>query len=364
MKAPSRLRRGHLMEFVFSQNENGIASTSGRRECGGANGLEASKGDQDADRPDDRPGERAVPPEGGAARRRRRSGRGGRLHLDLGAAGPRGLRRLHRDHAHGAGDRADRARDRGPADPDPSSDRHGPGGAVEPGGVRGPLHARPGHVAPLDHRGHARPPVRAAGPPDAQLPGSPERGPARPGLGGRRERRVPRAQPDRRHGLGPDPGAARGPRPGDAPPRRRARVGDDPVDGRRARRRGARRPAHHEGRGRGRQARSAGRRRGPGRALPATTKWTPRGRGRTRCSGRPSTARTTSDCSIAATPPTWATSSRRGTSRPSSIGCAPSATRGPPISRSASSPFGPDREARIESRKRTLAFLASLCPEL
>ena len=84
---------------------------------------------------------------------------------------------LHRDHAHGAGDRADRARDRGPADPDPSSDRHGAGGAVEPGGVRGPLHARPGRVAPLGHRGHARPLVRAAGPPDAQLPGSPERGP-------------------------------------------------------------------------------------------------------------------------------------------------------------------------------------------
>ena len=26
--------------------------------------------------------------------------------------------------------------------------------------------------------------------------------------------------------------------------------------------------------------------------------------------------------------------------------------------------LGPDREARIESRQRTLAFLASLCPEL
>ena len=192
----------------------------------------------------------------------------GRLHLDLGAPDPRGLRRLHRDHAHGAGDRADRARDRGPADPDPSSDRHGPGDAVEPGGVRGPLHARPGHVAPLDHRGHARSPVRAAGPPDAQLPRSSERGPARPRLGGRRERRVPRAQPDGRHGLGPQPGAARSPGPGNAPPRRRARVGDDPVDGRRACRRGARRAAHHEGRGRSREARSAGRRRGSSYALP------------------------------------------------------------------------------------------------
>jgi len=27
-------------------------------------------------------------------------------------------------------------------------------------------------------------------------------------------------------------------------------------------------------------------------------------------------------------------------------------------------PFGPHREGRIESRKRTLSFLASLCPEL
>ena len=89
---------------------------------------------------------------------------------------PGRLRRVHRDHAHGARDRADRARDRGPADPDPSSDRHGAGGAVEPGGVRGPLHARARRVAPLGHRGHARPSVRAAGPPAAQLPRGPERG--------------------------------------------------------------------------------------------------------------------------------------------------------------------------------------------
>ena len=47
----------------------------------------------------------------------------------------------------------------------------------------------PRRVAPLGHRGPARPPVRAAGAPDAQLPRGPERGPRRPGLGGRRERR-------------------------------------------------------------------------------------------------------------------------------------------------------------------------------
>ena len=109
--------------------------------------------------------------------------------------------------------------------------------------------------------------VRAAGPPDAQLPRGPERRPSGSGLGRRRERPVPRAQPDGRHGPGPQSAAARGPGPGHASHRRRARVGDDPVDGRRARHRGARRPAHHEGRGRCREARSAGRRRGSRRPL-------------------------------------------------------------------------------------------------
>ena len=117
--------------------------------------------------------------------------------------------------------------------------------------------------------------VRAARPPGAQLPRSPERGPQGPGLGGRRERRVPRAQPDGRHGPWPESDRARRPRPGDAPRRRRARVGNDPVDGRRACHGGARRPAHHEGRRRGR-----GRLRGsspgsPSRSAPRT-RWTPR----------------------------------------------------------------------------------------
>ena len=70
---------------------------------------------------------------------------------------------------------AHRARDRGDADPDPPPHRDGAAGAREPGGVRGPVHARPRTVAPLDRHGHARPPVRAAGPPRAQLPRGPER---------------------------------------------------------------------------------------------------------------------------------------------------------------------------------------------
>ena len=110
--------------------------------------------------------------------------------------------------------------------------------------------------------------------------------PARPGLGGRRERRVPCAQPDRRHGPGPQPGAARGPGPGHAPPRRRAGVGNDPLDGRRARHRGARRPAHHEGRGRGRDGPPRGSSSGFRSRSAPTTKWTTRGRGRTSVLGQ------------------------------------------------------------------------------
>jgi hypothetical protein len=82
-----------------------------------------------------------VSPQGGAARRRRQAAEEAASRRS-GYPRSRGLRRVHRDHAHRTGDRADRARDRRRADPDPSPDRHGPGGAVEPGGVRGPLHAR------------------------------------------------------------------------------------------------------------------------------------------------------------------------------------------------------------------------------
>ena len=45
----------------------------------------------------------------------------------------------------------------GDADPDASPGRDGAAGAVDAGGVRGPVHARARAVAPLDRRGHARP---------------------------------------------------------------------------------------------------------------------------------------------------------------------------------------------------------------
>ena len=161
-----------------------------------------------------------------------------------------------------------------------------------------------------------------------------------------------------------DADPARGAGAGDAPHRRRADVGHDPLDGRRARDRRARRPAHHEGCRRGRATGAADRRRRPGRAVL-------QGRGGRRarvgepgCSGMPSTRRTTSACSSTATPPTSATCSRRATSRRSSSGCAASATRASTDLSVRVLPLGRDRAARIESKRRTVAFLASLCPEL
>ena len=145
---------------------------------------------------------------------------------------------------------AHRARHRGHADPDPSSDRDGAAGAVEPGGVRGPLHARPRAVAPLDRRGTCSASRTSARPHLVrELPRGAERGVRGPGPGRRRERRVPRAQPDGRHRPSPTPSSRRA-RARDAAHRRRARRRDDPLDGRRAGDRRARRPAHHEGRGR------------------------------------------------------------------------------------------------------------------
>jgi hypothetical protein len=82
-----------------------------------------------------------------------------------------------------------------------------------------------------------------------------------------------------------------------------------------------------------------------------------------RCSATRSSARTTSACSTRATPKTSATSSRQATSRRSSSGSAPSRTPAPPTSRSAPSQSA-RTAARLESRRRTLEFLSSLCPEL
>ncbi len=129
-------------------------------------------------------------------------------------------------------------------------------------------------------------------------------------------------------------------------------VGDDPLDGGRAGDRRARAAADHARR----RPRPGGRTRGSwpvsrSRCAP-TTRSTTRARGPTRCSGTPSTRRTTSGCSSTATPPTSATCSPRATRPPSSTGCAASATRASPTWPSACSRSGSDRDARIESRER------------
>ena len=123
-------------------------------------------------------------------------------------------------------------------------------------------------------------------------------------------------------------------------------------------------PAHHEGRGR----RRAGRRRGSwpacrSRCAPTATS-TPLARTRVRCWGTPTSRRTTWRCSSTATPKTSATPWPRGASLPSSNGCAVTATPASPTSPPAWSRSVTTPPARVESRQRTQAFLATLCPEL
>ena len=187
-------------------------------------------------------------------------------------------------------------------------------------------------------------PYERPGAPRARLPRGAERRVRRPGPGRRRERQLPRAQPARHHRHRPDADPARRARAGDAARRRRARVGHDPLDGRRARDRRARRPAHHEGRG----GRGPAARRGSSPAsrwrCARTTRSTRRAHGRTRCSGTPSTRRTTSGCSSTATPPTSATCSRRATSRPSSTRLRSFRDAGVTDLSVRILPFGPDRD--------------------
>ena len=114
----------------------------------------------------------------------------------------------------------------------------------------GPLHPRAGRLAPLDHPGHARPALRAAGHDHALLPRRPGPGAARPGAGRGGERALHDPQPPRHHRHHADAGHDRRPGPGDAEAGRRAGGRHHPVAGRRAHHRVARRPDHHEG-GRG-----------------------------------------------------------------------------------------------------------------
>ena len=180
---------------------------------------------------------------------------------------------------------------------------------------------------------------------------------AGPGSGRRRERRLPRAQPARHHRHHPDADPPRRARAGDAARRGRARVRDDPLDGRRAGHRRARRPADHGSRVIGGSARAAHRRRASrSRCARNDEVDDARAPGRTRRSGTPSTRRTTCACSSTATRPTSATSSPRGTSRRSSIGSAASATRASPTSRSGccrSGPIATRASSRSSGRSRS-----------
>ena len=75
-----------------------------------------------------------------------------RVRLDVDPADPRLPRRDDRDRGHRPGDRAHRDRYGGRPDPDPSSHPDGAAGADHAVGVRRPVRARPGPVAPLDRQ--------------------------------------------------------------------------------------------------------------------------------------------------------------------------------------------------------------------
>ena len=176
-----------------------------------------------ADRSDDRPRAGPVPRQGRPTRRGRRSGRARRLHLDLGAADPRRLRRDDRRHADG------RTR----------PTRIELGTAVVPIQTRHPIAMAQqalSNQAVCEGRF-----TLGLGPSHhwivTDMLGLPYEKPARlvrnylevlerrvrrPGSGRRRERRVPRTQPARRH-RHPDAGVARGAGAGDVAHRGRAR---------------------------------------------------------------------------------------------------------------------------------------------
>ena len=147
-----------------------------------------------------------LPREGRAARRRRRGGRAGRLHLDLGARrSPTTSTRSPRSRSWVARPTRIELGTAVAADPDPPSGRHGAAGAVDPGGVRRSLHARARARRTTGSSRTCSAFRTSARAPRAELPRGVERGVRRPGPGRRRERRVPRAQPARRHRHPPTP---------------------------------------------------------------------------------------------------------------------------------------------------------------
>ena len=241
---------------------------------------------------------------------------------------------------------------------------HGAAGADHPGGVLRPIHARHRAVAPLDHLRSARAALRAAGTAGSRLPRRAERGVRRSRRGGDRQRQLLRAQPDGRHRRVRDADAARRAGADDAADRRRAHRRNHPLDGRRARHRRLRGPAHHRG-GRPRSGRSGIR---VVAGVPVALCSDERG-GRTpartpaRCSGTPTSPPTTCGCSSTATPRTSATPWPQETSatvlarlrRYRDAGVTDLAVRVVPL--------GDDAAERSASRRRTQEFVASLVPE-
>ena len=187
---------------------------------------------------------------------------------------------------------------------------------------------------------------------------------AGPGPGRRRERRLPRAQPARRHRHRPDARAARRTRTRHASHRRRARLGDDPLDGRRAGDRRARPAAHHQGGGRGRAARPDGSWPASRSRCAPTTRSTRRAAWANQVLGHaeysPNYQRllehgdATDVGDVLAAGDESAVVDRLRSFR--DAGVTDLAVRVLPL--------GEDRAARIESRERVTRFLASLCPEL
>ena len=293
--------------------------------------------------------------------RRRPVGRGRRAGLGLGPADPRRLRRADRGRARRRGHHAHRDRHRGGAGAAPPPDRARPAGAVGAGGVRRSAGARARRVAPLDHRRDARPALRAAGVDDARLPRR-----ARPGARaapGRSTSRTTssacttrstsptsRPTPVLLAALGPVMLAAG----------RRAHRRHDPLDGRRAGHRVARRRRPSRGPPRPR----AGRRRASSPAsrcaCAATTRSTSRSPAPTASSPRPRCRRTTSSCSTTATPAGRRPPRRRAARRRSRSGCSAFADAGVTDLSIRVVPIGEDRDVQLASSRRTRELVASL----
>ncbi len=219
-------------------------------------------------------------------------------------------------------------------------------------------------VAPLDRRGHARAGVRPAGAPGARLRRGADAAFGGPGPVDVENDTFRVHNPLDVTDLAPTPDPPRRPRTGDAAPRRRARVGHDPLDGRRAGDRRLRGPPDHEGGGGVRAAPARGSWPGSRWRCARTTTSTRRGAGRTRRSGHAEyspnyqrllehgDATDVGDLLVAGDESAVVAGLRSFRD----AGVTDLAVR--------LLPLGSDREARIASRRRTEALLASLCPEL